>query len=70
MDDWRDAFITMSALLRDKSGEPIEKFEIGRDLPLAVELRDDDKTRRALSLARALGEIALEIENLEMEISS
>lgn len=54
MDGWREAFLAMSELL----GEPTDRP------------RDEDKTRRALSLARALGEIALDIENLQIEMSS
>jgi hypothetical protein len=66
MNDWREAFIAMSALLLDPKGEPIDASAFG-DLPLAAQLRDEDKTRRALSLSRALGEIAIEIENLQIE---
>jgi hypothetical protein len=69
MNDWREAFIAMSALLLDPKGEPLDTSAFV-DLPLAAQLRDDDKTRRALSLARALGEIAIEIEALEMEMPS
>jgi hypothetical protein len=65
MNDWREAFIAMSALF----GEPLDAIESAAEIPLAAQLRDEDKTRRALSLSRALGEIAIEIENLEMEIS-
>lgn len=69
MDDWREAFLAMSALF----GEPTDRIlesEIVSNLPFAVRLRDEDKTRRALSLSRALGEIALDIENMQIEIPS
>jgi hypothetical protein len=66
MDDWREAFVAMSVVL----GEPYDDITNGHDLPLAVELCDQDKTRRALSLARVLGEIALAAESLEVELAS
>jgi hypothetical protein len=70
MDDWREGFVAMSAVL----GEPYDEIANGLDdqpdLPLAVQLRDEDKARRALALARALGEIALAGESLEMELPS
>ena len=70
MNDWREAFVAMSVL----SGEPIEQtlaaFTNAHDLPLAVDLQDHDKSRRALALSKALATIALAAESLQMDLPS
>ncbi len=66
MNDWREAFVAMSALL----GEPLDNFTKDPDLPLARDLRDQDKSRRALALSRALGVIVLAAESIAMEVQS
>jgi hypothetical protein len=66
MNDWREAFVAMSVLL----GESSNDFMKGLDLPLARDLRDHDKSRRALALSRALGAIVLAAESIQMDLSS
>jgi hypothetical protein len=70
MNDWLEAFVAMSVLL----GEPIEAvmgaFTNAHDLPLAGDLQDQDKSRRALALSRALAAIALAADSLQMDLPS
>jgi hypothetical protein len=66
MNDWREGFVAMSVLL----GEPLDDVMNSDDLPLSSDLRDRDKSRRAVALSRALAEIALAAEDLEMDLPS
>ncbi|MEO7108884.1 MAG: hypothetical protein ABI183_00485 [Polyangiaceae bacterium] len=70
MNDWREAFVAMSVLL----GEPVEAalaaLDNAHDLPLAGDLQDHDKSRRALALSKALAPIALAAESLQMDVPS
>jgi hypothetical protein len=69
MDDWREAFVAMSILLGENIDVVLGDLTKAHDLPLADDLRDEDKSRRAVSLSRALAAIAVAAEDLQMDFS-
>lgn len=66
MNDWREGFVAMSALL----DEPTDESMNADDLPLSDDLRDQDKSRRAVALSRVLAAIVVAAEDLEMDFPS
>jgi hypothetical protein len=69
MNDWREAFVAMSILLGANIDVVLGDLMKAHDLPLADDLHDQDKSRRALSLSRALAAIAVAAEDLQMDFS-
>jgi hypothetical protein len=70
MNDWREGFVAMSVLLGEPIEEALATLTNAHDLPLADDLRDHDKTRRAVALSRALAAVALAAKSLQMDLPS
>jgi hypothetical protein len=70
MNDWREGFVAMCALLGEPLDDVMNALGEPNDLPLSSDLRDHDKSRRAVALSRALAAVVLAAENLQMDLPS